>query len=242
MSDQAPLERRYRRLLACYPAAFRREHEDEMLVVLLACARDGRRHPGIADAADLLWHALRLRVAPATRRSVPTVFWGVRLMVLAALLELVALAVVIGSEGAVGAAVLRHAPHPGAAHWATLVHGQVVPVEVGAPVAALVWLVLAWANDRGHRWGRVGAVALSALTSVSLLVALGRHAAAYAVADLTVGIVLSATALAATLLIISTDSNAHYGTRRHGGGTRRVGTNHATAVIWQAGPDTASWN
>jgi hypothetical protein len=31
MNDLEQLERRYRRLLACYPRHFRREHEEEML-------------------------------------------------------------------------------------------------------------------------------------------------------------------------------------------------------------------
>jgi len=36
VSDSAKLERRYRRLLACYPRAFRQEHEQEILGVLMA--------------------------------------------------------------------------------------------------------------------------------------------------------------------------------------------------------------
>ncbi len=36
MTDAADLERRYRRLLVCYPAAFRQGHEQEMLSVLMA--------------------------------------------------------------------------------------------------------------------------------------------------------------------------------------------------------------
>ena len=33
MNQSARLERRYRRLLACYPRAFRRKNEDEILAV-----------------------------------------------------------------------------------------------------------------------------------------------------------------------------------------------------------------
>jgi hypothetical protein len=90
MTDRVRLERRYRQLLACYPRAFRREHEEEMLVVLLACAHDSRRRPSIGDSVNLLWNALRLRLRPAAPSSVPSVFWGVRLTVLAGALELVA--------------------------------------------------------------------------------------------------------------------------------------------------------
>lgn len=39
MTDSGDLERRYRRLLHCYPRAFRRLHEDEILAVLLDGAR-----------------------------------------------------------------------------------------------------------------------------------------------------------------------------------------------------------
>ena len=51
MTDQANLERGYRRLLAWYPRAFRREHGPEILAVLMACAADGQRRPGLAESA-----------------------------------------------------------------------------------------------------------------------------------------------------------------------------------------------
>jgi hypothetical protein len=47
-----------------------------MLAVLLACARDGRRRPGIADTANLLWHALWSRIAEAKRRSFGPPIWA----------------------------------------------------------------------------------------------------------------------------------------------------------------------
>jgi hypothetical protein len=39
------LERRYRRLLAWYPTWFRLQNEEEILAVLLACARTGSGGP-----------------------------------------------------------------------------------------------------------------------------------------------------------------------------------------------------
>ena len=45
MSAQANLERGYRRLLAWYPRAFRRENGQEILAVLLACARTAAAGP-----------------------------------------------------------------------------------------------------------------------------------------------------------------------------------------------------
>ncbi|HEX5408048.1 MAG TPA: hypothetical protein VFX16_37775 [Pseudonocardiaceae bacterium] len=39
------LESRYRRWLACYPKAYREDHEAELLAVLVAVSRDGRQRP-----------------------------------------------------------------------------------------------------------------------------------------------------------------------------------------------------
>jgi hypothetical protein len=58
------LERRYRRLLVFYPVPYRRLHQDEMLAVLMTAAPAGKRRPGIAETADLIWGALRVRCQP----------------------------------------------------------------------------------------------------------------------------------------------------------------------------------
>jgi hypothetical protein len=52
----AVLERRYLRLLRCYPPTHREFHREEMLGVLLAAARPGQRTPGKRGglAADFL--------------------------------------------------------------------------------------------------------------------------------------------------------------------------------------------
>ena len=62
MSDSSPLERGYRRVLACYPKAFRRESEDEILAVLLATAHEGQRRVGVAEYADLIMGAVRMHL------------------------------------------------------------------------------------------------------------------------------------------------------------------------------------
>jgi hypothetical protein len=62
MSDSADLERRYRRLLACYPRAFRLEHEQEMLAVLIAGADEGQQRPRLGESANLMKHALWMRL------------------------------------------------------------------------------------------------------------------------------------------------------------------------------------
>ena len=58
MSDSTQLERRYQRLLAFYPKAFRREHEQEMLAVLIAGAAEGQRRPSLDEAIDLVSNAI----------------------------------------------------------------------------------------------------------------------------------------------------------------------------------------
>ena len=61
MSD---LERRYRRLLACYPRDHRARHGEEMLAVLIAGAGD-RSRPGWRESVNLLWAAVRLHLRRA---------------------------------------------------------------------------------------------------------------------------------------------------------------------------------
>jgi len=61
------LERRYRRLLAWYPAAHRSTYGEEMVGVLLAAAPDGAGRPGLAGAADLIRGGLRARFRSGLR-------------------------------------------------------------------------------------------------------------------------------------------------------------------------------
>jgi Domain of unknown function (DUF1707) len=69
--NRGGLERGFRWLLACYPAAFRRVHEEEMLAVLMTTAPDRKRRPGIAEAADLILGAVRVRCQPSRNGSQP---------------------------------------------------------------------------------------------------------------------------------------------------------------------------
>jgi len=46
MNEAASLERGYRRVLACYPKAFRQESGEEILSVLLSSAQQGQRRGG----------------------------------------------------------------------------------------------------------------------------------------------------------------------------------------------------
>ena len=73
MTGSAGLEQGYRRLLGWYPRAFRRDHADEILGVLMAGAGEGQRRPRLTEAADLLWSGLKMRLrGPAlTGESLP---------------------------------------------------------------------------------------------------------------------------------------------------------------------------
>ncbi len=243
MTEVTDLERRYRRLLAWYPKAFRREHEDEMLVVLMAGARGGRPRPGLADSADLIRNAIWMRIRPWAQRPAPTVVWGLRLMVLAAGLELVALATVVGTQASLRAVIIQRYPHFTAAQWHVEVHAHILPVEIGAPIAAVVWLGLAWANGRGYGWTRGLVAGLFGLTSVSLLAAFAQHAAAYAPADLIAGCALWLVGLLALLLILNPRSDRHYQRRtdRHDRKTPSEAGWPAAEDVLRAG-GVASWN
>jgi hypothetical protein len=77
----ATLERRYRRMLACFPAGHRRVYGEEMVGVLLASARPGQRRPDAADTLDLIgggllarWHRLRFGEYGAEWRDALAVF------------------------------------------------------------------------------------------------------------------------------------------------------------------------
>jgi len=66
MTDSTRLERRYRRLLAFYPKAYRREHEDEILAVLMTTAAAGQKRPRLAESANLLRSAIVMRARQTT--------------------------------------------------------------------------------------------------------------------------------------------------------------------------------
>jgi hypothetical protein len=63
-ADPGPsaLERRYRRLLAWYPAGYRSTYADEMLGVLMAAAPPGRHRPGVAESLNLIASGVRARL------------------------------------------------------------------------------------------------------------------------------------------------------------------------------------
>jgi hypothetical protein len=107
MNDSGDLERRYRRLVAWYPRAFRREHEQELIAVLMDASGAGQQRPGVRDSADLIKCAVWMRVRPGAPRSAGTVFVAVRLMYVSAALELLALVTVLRTLPSLKSAILR---------------------------------------------------------------------------------------------------------------------------------------
>ena len=207
MSEQAMLERRYRRLLACYPRAFRRENEEEILAVLLACAEQGRQRPGLAASADLIKGAMRawLRPAPGQPRNVRM---AIRLMCAGAAAKLAALITFVATAGSVRSAVARGYPGLAAAQHA--VNANLVIDYVGASISIVVWLVLTWALVRGRARARVVLAGFFALMTLSMLVAVIQGSAVYAPADLSAGAVVWLIALAACVLLFTRASGRFY--------------------------------
>lgn len=207
MSESARLERGYRRLLACYPRAFRRENEEEILAVLLACAQDGQQRPGLAASADLIKGAIRarLRPAPGQPRAARA---AIGLILACAAAELALLITEVATAGGVRSAVARSYPGLAAAQHA--VNVQLVIDYAGTPAGIASLLVLAWALTRGRGWARVGVVAYVGVMTLSMLIAIGQGSAAFAPADLIAGAVAWLFALAAAVLLVTPAASRCY--------------------------------
>ena len=112
MTDQADLERAYRRLLAWYPREFRRENGQEILAVLMAGAPHGQRRPGLAESADLIRSGLWMRLRPSVPRSARTVRAAVKLMYAGAAVSTVNLIILLALIVDIKVAVRRAIPGP----------------------------------------------------------------------------------------------------------------------------------
>jgi len=207
MNDSTGLERRYRRLLAWYPKAFRRENEEEILAVLLAVAQDGQRRPGWSASMDLLGSALRARMWPAGTppRRVRS---AIRLMFAAAAAQLAVLIITIATAGSVHAAVAHAVPGVALAQHA--VNVDLVIDYVSDPVCIAVWLMMAWRLGRARERSRIALTVNLLGMSLGILIAIGEGAAVYAPADLIASIVTWLVVLAANVLVFSGTSNHYY--------------------------------
>lgn len=207
MSEWAKLEQRYRRLLACYPRAFRRENEEEILAVLLACAQDGQQRPGLAASMDLIKGAIRAWLWPAARPP-RTVRTAIHLMYAGAAAHLAVLITTIATAGSVRSAVAHRYPGLAAAQHA--VNVNLIIEYISEPIGILVWLLLIWALVRGRDRARCVLAAYFGVMTVSALIAIGRGAAAYAPADLIAGAAVWLIALTTSVLLFAGPSTRYY--------------------------------
>ncbi len=205
MNTTAGLERGYRRLLATYPRAFRRENEEEILAVLLAAADQDQRRPGLAISADLIRSGLLMRLRPTVPHSARTVRAGVKLIYLAALAELAAVITIVVTSAAVQAYV--HRTVPSATHAAAL---SLTEDEIVAPIAVVLLLWLAWAVGRRHYWARVVFFIFFCLATLSIIAALSEGAPVVAPADFAAGVLAWLLQLAAVVLIFNPQSAPYY--------------------------------
>jgi hypothetical protein len=201
----AELERGYRRWLRCYPEWFRRQHEAEVLAVLMTGARADQRRPDRAECLDLVRGAIGMRLRVRVPGSNRSMIAALRLMYLGAAIELATAFVVIATMGDVRSAIATGHPGYTAAQWHTEVADSLVPLIVGAGIAAGLWLWLAWANGRPHRWARVVFALFFCLNTYSLFNGMARGSAADAPADLACGTVLCLVQLAALVLLARTE-------------------------------------
>jgi hypothetical protein len=205
MTDSSRLERRYRRVLACYPKAFRRESGEEILAVLMATAREGQRRVGLAESADLIRSALRMHLGLS--RAPRPVRNAVRLMCVGAVLTLADVATVLVTLGGVRSAIGHDLS---GRQWPTVMLTQVDFWLASAPIGAGVWLWLAWANGRGYHWARPAFTALFVLLTIVPFFGLGEDRLPYTWRDVIATTVLWLVGLAAMALIFSQTASLYY--------------------------------
>jgi len=159
-ADRDPaLERRYRRLLRCYPPSHRDAHREEMLGVLLATARPGQRAPRLGQAVNLAACGLAIRA----RRALLAGPWQDALAVIsliAPVLMLVVAVLILAVE--VRQVVMIDAQWPTAPFW-QLAH---LPVLGGPAAVVLVWLAVVLLTATGRR--RIAAVIASVPLAMDL--------------------------------------------------------------------------
>jgi hypothetical protein len=174
VSDQADLERAYRRLLTWYPRAFRHENGPEILAVLLACTPDGRRRPGLAATADLIRSGLRMRLRPSVPRSdrparaaLGLMYAGAAVSVLYLLNSLYVTSVMLSIDDN----KIHHMRLPEITGALQVPHVSPISVALGLLrqlAIVVLWLWLARATARRRHWARPAATALLGLATLEI--------------------------------------------------------------------------
>jgi hypothetical protein len=130
------------------------------------------------------------------------VFNAIKLMYLGAVVELATAVTIVATIGDIRSNVVARNPGYTAAQWHAEVAGKLDPLVVAAGVAVGFWLLMAWANGRGHRWARIAFAMFFGLNTLSLLSGLAGGSAVYARPDLAIGIVLWLVELAVVALVL----------------------------------------
>jgi hypothetical protein len=150
----AALERRYRRLLRCYPPSHREAHREEMLGVLLAVARSGQRTPDLWPTLNLVACGLAIRGRRAISWLAAGEPWQDALAVVSVIAPVLMLIVsaldfAVAVQGSV--AINQDFTGPGTAaapFWQQL---SFVP-QVGGPAAVMIaWLAVVVLGLTGRR-------------------------------------------------------------------------------------------
>jgi hypothetical protein len=208
-SGSAGLERRYRRLLAWYPRAYRRENGEEILAVLLACARNGQQRPGLVESADLIKGAMRSRLWPAGRppRTVQIAVW---LMCAGVAAKVAYLITNVATAGSVGSAYARGYPSwaIAAVHHAVTV--SLVKYQVEDVIGIGLWLLLAWALVRGHSLARFACAAWFVGLDCFDMLQVSRAFVVNAPADMAAFAMVWLLSLAASVLLFTGASSRYY--------------------------------
>ncbi|MFI5065167.1 MAG: hypothetical protein ACHP9Z_14505 [Streptosporangiales bacterium] len=174
--------------------------------MLLDTAQEGQTRVAVAEAADLIRGAVRMRLWPAAPRPRPrSVRAAVRLMCAGALAELAVLVALALSVGHVRAVVL--ARHP--ATWPTVLVHMTIDMAV-APLAIGLWLCLAWANGRGLDGAQMASAASLGLLTLALLAGFSEGALAIAPAAMIAAAVEAAIGLLSVVLIFTPASCRYY--------------------------------
>jgi hypothetical protein len=175
MTGQAELERRYRRLLAWYPRAFRRESGPEILAVLLAAAAAGQQRPRLAQSADLIRGGLWMRLRPSVPKSARTVRAAVRLLCAGAAVSTTYLAIALAFSGNISNYHVKVLGHYLTAARFSHLHPLIITLVMAFGIAMIAgWLWMARAVGQGRNWARILCTVLFALATLELT---GNHGA-----------------------------------------------------------------
>jgi hypothetical protein len=201
MTQVAAAERGYRRCLRCYPRSFRREHEMEILTVLIATTKDDQTQADRQECLALLRGALAIRLRPRIAHSDWARLAAVKLMYLGAAVELLVGIIVMATMTNLRSRVIATDPTYSSRQWHAEVTSTLRPLVISAVIATAFWLWMAWANGRRHRWARIAFVFFFAITTYSLSNGLVNGSATYAPADLAAGTLLWLVQLSAVVLL-----------------------------------------